>query len=280
MVHDSYDTAYFDKDLLLFESERLSKSIEVNKKGIVKSFNFLDIDNPLVILDLGCGTGEVSLALAQYFPNSNVIGVDREKKFIIENEKKYVQQKNLSFIQGDCYCLPFDNSTIDLCYSRFLFQHLRKPDLVIEEIFRILKPEGKIAVFDIDKSLNICCPSPKHIKKFNKAESFYKKLIKNDIFIGRKTIPLIARAGFNGIAKLDVSIDSLNTKRYKIVDLIESWIFVDFNEHPYVQTKKITGNELKEYFEDLLQITRQDSSYICFGLVFVTGTKIVRDKNG
>ena len=34
MVHDSYDTAYFDKDLLLFESERLSKSTEVNKKGI------------------------------------------------------------------------------------------------------------------------------------------------------------------------------------------------------------------------------------------------------
>ncbi|QMS96659.1 class I SAM-dependent methyltransferase [Streptococcus equinus] len=273
MVNDSYDTVFFDKELFFFESERLSKSIEINKKGIVRSFNFLNLDNPSVIVDLGCGTGEISLALSKYFPNSKVIGIDREDKFIIENKKKYTQQKNLSFIQSDCYCLPFENNTIDLCYSRFLFQHLRKPDLAIKEIFRILKPKGKVAIFDIDKNLDICYPSPKYLKMFNKAELFYKKLIKNDIFIGRKMIPLLTSGGFNDIAKLDVSIDSLNTKKSKIVDLVESWLYIDFNEHPYVATKKITGNELKEYFEDLLQIIRQKDSYICLGLVFVMGTK-------
>lgn len=273
MVHDSYDTTYFDKKLFIQESERLSESVRINKVGILNSFNFLRMENPSFILDLGCGTGEISLALARFFPNSRVIGLDRENRFITENMRKYSDQKNLTFVQSDCYSLPFESNSIDLCYSRFLFQHLRTPDLAIAEIFRVLKPKGKIGIFDIDKKIDIIYPFPVHSKKFNTAEVFYKKLIRNDLYIGRKLISLLLQSHFNNVAKLDVSIDSLNTNRTDIVRLIESWNYFDFNSHPYVMTKRITSVELKEYFEDLLKVTKQTDSYICFGLVFITGSK-------
>ena len=60
-----------------------------------------------VILDLGCGTGELSAYLAELVgPEGKVNGVDPDKKRILLARKSHKQVKNLSFVEGSASILP------------------------------------------------------------------------------------------------------------------------------------------------------------------------------
>lgn len=270
---DSYDTSYFDDQFLEYEKSRLSKTIELEKDNIIRSFNYININDPKIILDIGCGTGEVSFLLSQFYPNSTVIGIDREKRLIDNNCKQYLSQKNLKFICEDCYNLPFKDNSIDICYCRYIFQHINKKEILLHELKRILKNNGKLAIFDISKNLNIIYPKPRHLQKFLEAEKVFKKIIKNDIFIGEKLYTMLSINGFKKIKVENMTVDNSGIKRGVISELIKLWRDLSIKTHPYTLTKKITQNEINEYFNDLILISKNSDSYISFGSMFFIGEK-------
>ncbi|MFZ2647289.1 MAG: methyltransferase domain-containing protein [Lactococcus chungangensis] len=273
MNKDSYNTKTFTTDMFKTEKERLSKSIKIQENELLNCFKLLEISEDEIILDLGCGTGEISFLLALLNPNCSIIGIDRENEFILDNYTKYEEQKNISFLSGDCYSIPLADSSVDVCFSRYLFQHLRNPELALKEIYRVLKPGGKIGIFDIDKGLDIIFPFPNNYQKFNQAEKIIKKMIKNDICIGRKLYTLLHNSNFTNINVSDVSINSLYTDRKDLVKLIKLWEKQGKNGHLYSSTKRITEQEIKDYFISLINIAESDNSYINFGNLFIHGIK-------
>lgn len=273
MVRDSYDTDKFTLDTLKFEKERLSELVDIQKEEIIKCFQQLDIGKSKTIVDLGCGTGETSAMLALSNPDCLIIGMDRENKFIVENQSKFININNLKFQYGDCFLLPLPDESVDICFCKYLFQHIRNPELAFKEIYRVLKPGGKIGIFDIDKGLDIIFPAPQNHQKFILAESIIKKLIKNDIYVGRKLFTLLSKSSFKNIKVLDVSLNSQNTAREALVRVIKLWKKQGENEHIYTLTKRITNQEILGYFDSLINIAKSESSYINFGSLFVYGIK-------
>jgi Methylase involved in ubiquinone/menaquinone biosynthesis len=273
MIGDSYNTARFTADTLILEKERLSESINIQKEEIVKCFQQLDIGRSETILDLGCGTGEISYMLALTNPSCSIIGMDRESKFVLENQGKFRDLDNLKFQEGDCFSLPFSDDSIDVCFCRYLFQHLRNPELALKEIYRVLKPGGKLGIFDIDKGLDIVFPVPQNHQKFIQAELMIKKLIKNDIYVGRKLFTLMNSSFFKNIKVLDVSINFQNTTRESLNKITKLWKKQGESGHIYTATKRITNQEIEEYFDSLINIAKSESSYINFGNLFVYGIK-------
>jgi len=104
------------------------------------------------ILDIGCGNGEIAEELKKM--NFNVYGIDiniTSKKILNNNFKKTDIQKNK---------YPFPDNFFDIVFSKSTIEHLKNPDFLINEAYRVLKPNG---VF-------ICLtPSWKH----NYKEAFY-----------------------------------------------------------------------------------------------------------
>ena len=103
-------------------------------------------------LDLGCGAGDVSLALARLVgPSGSVNGVDQDdvKLEFAREDADGERLSNVQFRASNVEQLE-DDAEYDLVYARFLLTHLRDPAAVLRRMVRAARPGGVIVVEDID----------------------------------------------------------------------------------------------------------------------------------
>ena len=105
--------------------------------------NELDkIPKDVAILDVGCGIGNSLYSL--YANNyTKLYGFDFEKE-LVKVAKKIASQSHL-FV-GDAENIPLKSNYFDYCTCYDLFEHVKKPNSVIKEINRILKPNGTLYI--------------------------------------------------------------------------------------------------------------------------------------
>jgi ubiquinone/menaquinone biosynthesis C-methylase UbiE len=100
------------------------------------------------VLDIACGPGAFALALA---PRVQLVrGVDLTPE-MLRRARAYQAEKQISnaaFTQGDAEQLPFPAGTFDLVSCQCSFHHMPKPQLVLREMVRVAKPEGRLLVID------------------------------------------------------------------------------------------------------------------------------------
>src|SRR5271156_1944801 len=85
------------------------------------------------ILDLGCGTGRYSAALASHF-GARVVAVDPSEKMLIEARKK--KAPGVQFVRGFAEAIPLGNSTVDMVFISMVFHHFGDPFRALEECHR------------------------------------------------------------------------------------------------------------------------------------------------
>lgn len=111
-------------------------------------------------LDLGCGPGYLSLALAERVgPTGRVVAVDADADAISLARERCDEAglTNVEFIVADVYevALPGD---VDVAYSRLLLQHLSDPGAVLRQMWGVVRPGGVVAVEDADFEGGFCYP--------------------------------------------------------------------------------------------------------------------------
>ncbi len=92
------------------------------------------------VLDLACGTGRLTRALAQ---NSRAFGLDAARAML--DEARHIDPTD--FIQGDAFKLPFADSAFDAVTALRLVFHFKQLDLLFAEVSRVVRPGGSF-VFD------------------------------------------------------------------------------------------------------------------------------------
>ncbi|BBM87055.1 class I SAM-dependent methyltransferase [Candidatus Uabimicrobium amorphum] len=105
------------------------------------------------ILDIGCGTGTLTLLTKQMHPQSQIFGIDGDST-ILEIAKRKSMSTNIQFDRGMCYALPYSDNSFDRAISSLLFHHLTTDNKkkTLKEIFRILKPGGEVHIADWGKA--------------------------------------------------------------------------------------------------------------------------------
>ena len=72
----------------------------------------------MAALDLGCGPGVTSRAMAaRVGPSGRVVGLDRSAARI-EEARRGLEMQNLEFVEGDAFRLPFADGEFDYCWSQ------------------------------------------------------------------------------------------------------------------------------------------------------------------
>lgn len=102
----------------------------------------------LDILDCGCGPGTITLGLANsVFPGS-VTAIDHDPTQIQQAERLAwgLETMNTTFKQASVYQLPYPNESFDLVFSHSLFENLTQPLSALEEMKRVLRPHGILAI--------------------------------------------------------------------------------------------------------------------------------------
>lgn len=149
--------------------------------------NLLDIKTGNTVLDLGTGAGYIAFPLAKRYSDIKVIGIDIVEETLKRNNKIATAQKidNLSFVSYDGYRLPFEKNSIDTIITRYALHHFPNIEQAFCELYRILKPNGKLIISDptpsekddgkfVDKYMQM--KPDGHIKFYSLTE--YKEMLK------------------------------------------------------------------------------------------------------
>lgn len=111
------------------------------KKQAVK---FLNAHNANV-LDLCTGTGDIAGFIDKL---CEVTGFDFSEKMLESARKKYPW---VNFIEGDCLSLPFEDNSFDIVTISFGLRNIEDYDKALDEIYRVLKPNGLFMHLDFGK---------------------------------------------------------------------------------------------------------------------------------
>jgi ubiquinone/menaquinone biosynthesis C-methylase UbiE len=96
------------------------------------------------ILDVGCGTGGISVAFAR--AGAKVVGLDSGNtdpvniKMATARAKK--EKADIAFVRGDAQQLPFQDRTFDVVVCNDVIEHVARPKELAREVSRVLKPGG------------------------------------------------------------------------------------------------------------------------------------------
>lgn len=116
----------------------------------------VDSDSPLAILDVACGTGDFTIEIAQKAaPGSRVVGIDLSEGMMkIGREKIAAANVCATMEYGDCESLVYADALFDRISVGFGVRNFEHLDLGLKEMFRVLKPGGKLVVLELSVPSN------------------------------------------------------------------------------------------------------------------------------
>jgi ubiquinone/menaquinone biosynthesis C-methylase UbiE len=101
------------------------------------------------VLDLGCGTGTLTVMLKEEYPNTSINGLDGDPQ-VLEIARQKSGNLNIQWDQGMAYALPYPDESFDRVVTSLMIHHLATGDKrrAFQEIYRVLKPNGELYVLD------------------------------------------------------------------------------------------------------------------------------------
>ena len=135
-------TRFYDPVIkLFFDEDRL-------REQFISQMNLTGNETAL---DLGCGTGTLSIMLKMKYPGLKVVGIDGDNDMLLRaRNKAALNNTKITFTHALAQSLPFEPDTFDVVVSSLVFHHLPTDvkKSALEEIHRILIPGGKLYISD------------------------------------------------------------------------------------------------------------------------------------
>lgn len=103
------------------------------------------------VLDIGCGSGGITLFLAREYQPANIVGFDVEQPVVDLAAKRAAEQglqDRARFVRGAPGPLPFADQSFDVVFSKDALIHVADKEALFEDIYRVLKPGGRFAASD------------------------------------------------------------------------------------------------------------------------------------
>lgn len=194
-----------------------------NKKILDALAKFRDLSKGR-LLEIGCGFG--NFLVDAYQKAREAQGIDLGTRNV--EMARAILPPSVEVQVADAEALPFENEEFDYVVLKGLLHHLGKPDLALQEAYRVLKQGGIIAIFEGDSTapyrrvilgiadlLGVCHET-----------SFFRHLAPDEI------ATLLVRTGFSEIQRIPISglfvpmgLRGIGNERpWKVFDAIENWL--------------------------------------------------------
>lgn len=221
------------------------------------------------VLDAGCGSGVLSRYIATQKPHLPVVGCDFSAPRIEGAKKLAAHLQNIEFTNASILELPFSKSHFGSVVCRFVIEHF-KPDAqkqAISEMFRCLKPGGRVCLIDLDGLYHNLYPQPKSLKDFLNKMSADQSV---DLQVGRRLPFLLTEAGFTDV-QWKVDVMNFNGKHMQI----EAHLMRERLLAARTFLSDLLGSEKKavKFEEDFLETMGKPGAVLFYNKFIVTATK-------
>ena len=103
------------------------------------------------VIEIGCGTGNLSILIKRLYPQAEVVGLDPDPKALARARRK-AEREGLSvqLDRGFAEELPYPDASFDRVFSAFMFHHLEpdEKEKTLQEARRVLKPNTSLHLVD------------------------------------------------------------------------------------------------------------------------------------
>ena len=115
--------------------------------------------DPRKVLDVACGTGDVSFRLHELFPKAEITGLDLSPGMLAIALRKLAgmpddARRQISFMEGDSLKMPFADGTFDMVTVAYGVRNFERLEDGYREMRRVLKPGGVLCVIELSEPAN------------------------------------------------------------------------------------------------------------------------------
>ncbi|MGE5223565.1 MAG: class I SAM-dependent methyltransferase [Omnitrophica WOR_2 bacterium] len=184
------------------EIQRLAAQARLGWEKEARTLTWFGLKDGMSLLELGSGPGFITESLLALLPDSRITCLEIDPG-LVKQAEKYLQDKavnSVHFIEGSVMNTHLPDNRFDFAYARLLFQHLADPIGAAKEIWRVLKPGGRLVVYDIDDEIfgltqPLIPEFPGILETFGKAQSARG----GNLYIGRSLWRIFKAAGFTNL---------------------------------------------------------------------------------
>jgi ubiquinone/menaquinone biosynthesis C-methylase UbiE len=220
-------------------------------------FHRYGLAGPLQVVDVGCGSGEITSRLASLYPEAQVLGID-----ILESSVEHARRRHaglaprVSFQQGDAFQLDRPSSSADLVVCRHVTQAVPEAPRVLAELVRVCRSGGWVHVLSED---------------YGMLHMPVGRLDPDRLWVGRHTWSYMRQLGLAELRVDYVVVDTLRVPRATFAAILEAWR--DGYAQVLGQRSCLTAWEAPALFDQIITSILDPDSYAVWHVPIVSGRK-------
>ena len=225
------------------------------------------------VLDLGCGTGEITARLAELFPLATFVGADLEEPHLERARARCaVFGDRVRFEIADAMALPYGDASFDFVVCRPVLQAVPDAAKVLAEIARVLRPGGRVHLIAEDYGMLLCHPTNLD------SDGFWQRFpprmsagFGSDLHVGRKTFTLLHDLGMTNIAADYIVVDTVRVDREVFARIWEAWR--DGYTDALVEHSGASRDEIDQRWREMIDCVRDPRGYALWQVPVWTAAK-------
>jgi len=239
----------------------------------VEIFRGYRLGGSLAILDVGCGTGEITLRLAELYPDATLSGVDLIGAHLdVARRRARPLGDRVRFRIADAFALPYPDTTFDLVVCRHMLQAVPRPTEAMAEMVRVAKPGGRLHFLVEDYGMIHMHPTRLDADRFwLEGPPSYGAATGTDLHVGRTAYGRLSGLPVEDVAMRYVVVDTLRVPRETFAAIWEAW------RDGYVDSiaayTRFSREEAAALFEDMISCIRNPEGYAVWQVPILTARK-------
>ena len=225
------------------------------------------------VLDVGCGTAEITGRLADLFPGTSLLGVDLEETHLERARERCRRLGDRArFQKDDALALSLPDRQFDLVLSRHVIQAVPDARKALSEMVRVLKPGGRLHVIAEDYGMLWAHPTASDADGFwQRIPALYGKAVGCDLFVGRKAFTMLTDLGMRDIKVDYVVVDTVRVEREIFARIWEAWR--DGYTDAIVRYTTVPREEVDRRWREMIGCVRDPKGYALWQVPVWTAEK-------